>query len=213
QADAAAPGLGGALVELLLDEGQLRLGDAGAIVANGDDDAPLIPPDSGVDALPGAAVLGGVVQHVAEHLLEPLRVPGDGVEELVPAVVGQFNGLLLEQLPVGVNGVLELRLEVHLFDTQGEAAILHLGEVQQLLHHGGEAAGLLEDDVYAPAALLAVPAAGFLQLQQGLPPAVEDRKSTRLNSSHVSISYAVFCLKKETAHGTLAHRRATPHES
>src|SRR5699024_11707007 len=24
----------------------------------------------------------------------------------------------------------------------------------------------------------------------------EDRKSTRLNSSHVSISYAVFCLKK-----------------
>src|SRR5699024_11813447 len=34
---------------------------------------------------------------------------------------------------------------------------------------------------------------------------VEDRKSTRLNSSHVSISYAVFCLKKKRArqrHGT-----------
>src|SRR5207249_5369404 len=29
-------------------------------------------------------------------------------------------------------------------------------------------------------------------------PAVRDRKSTRLNSSHVSISYAVFCLKKKT---------------
>src|SRR5207249_6753405 len=27
--------------------------------------------------------------------------------------------------------------------------------------------------------------------------ALEDRKSTRLNSSHVSISYAVFCLKKK----------------
>src|SRR5690625_3345876 len=26
---------------------------------------------------------------------------------------------------------------------------------------------------------------------------VEDRKSTRLNSSHVAISYAVFCLKKK----------------
>src|SRR5699024_12237984 len=26
---------------------------------------------------------------------------------------------------------------------------------------------------------------------------IEDRKSTRLNSSHVSISYAVFCLKKK----------------
>src|SRR5690242_20973185 len=27
----------------------------------------------------------------------------------------------------------------------------------------------------------------------------EDRKSTRLNSSHMSISYAVFCLKKKKA--------------
>src|SRR5690625_6847700 len=36
---------------------------------------------------------------------------------------------------------------------------------------------------------------------------IADRKSTRLNSSHVAISYAVFCLKKkkneqETAHET-----------
>src|SRR5690625_5141242 len=31
------------------------------------------------------------------------------------------------------------------------------------------------------------------------PPATpSDRKSTRLNSSHVAISYAVFCLKKKT---------------
>src|SRR6266496_5568520 len=29
------------------------------------------------------------------------------------------------------------------------------------------------------------------------PPAGIDRKSTRLNSSHVEISYAVFCLKKK----------------
>src|SRR2546427_2127337 len=28
-------------------------------------------------------------------------------------------------------------------------------------------------------------------------PALEDRKSTRLNSSHSQISYAVFCLKKK----------------
>src|SRR3712207_8147943 len=28
-------------------------------------------------------------------------------------------------------------------------------------------------------------------------PADEDRKSTRLNSSHANISYAVFCLKKK----------------
>src|SRR2546426_4246495 len=30
------------------------------------------------------------------------------------------------------------------------------------------------------------------------PPGFEDRKSTRLNSSHLVISYAVFCLKKKT---------------
>src|SRR5690554_7293195 len=29
-----------------------------------------------------------------------------------------------------------------------------------------------------------------------------DRKSTRLNSSHVRISYAVFCLKKKTKHNS-----------
>src|SRR5207245_11506592 len=30
-----------------------------------------------------------------------------------------------------------------------------------------------------------------------------DRKSTRLNSSHGSISYAVFCLKKKNTHGSV----------
>src|SRR5438874_5490613 len=33
----------------------------------------------------------------------------------------------------------------------------------------------------------------------------EDRKSTRLNSSHVEISYAVFCLKKKKKRTTLIH--------
>src|SRR3712207_6891325 len=32
--------------------------------------------------------------------------------------------------------------------------------------------------------------------------AAQDRKSTRLNSSHANISYAVFCLKKKTHHHT-----------
>src|SRR2546430_3032278 len=31
------------------------------------------------------------------------------------------------------------------------------------------------------------------------PPSIRDRKSTRLNSSHSQISYAVFCLKKKQA--------------
>src|SRR5690606_39795480 len=32
-------------------------------------------------------------------------------------------------------------------------------------------------------------------------PEALDRKSTRLNSSHVKIAYAVFCLKKKILHG------------
>src|SRR5437773_9779678 len=35
----------------------------------------------------------------------------------------------------------------------------------------------------------------------------EDRKSTRLNSSHITNSYAVFCLKKKTFHTIALHDR------
>src|SRR5438067_6668193 len=45
---------------------------------------------------------------------------------------------------------------------------------------------------YAPDTVKAVGAAGAISVF------TTDRKSTRLNSSHVSISYAVFCLKKKT---------------
>src|SRR5207302_10915587 len=37
---------------------------------------------------------------------------------------------------------------------------------------------------------------------------MEDRKSTRLNSSHVKISYAVFCLKKKRIEAVARYRRA-----
>src|SRR5690349_23020316 len=38
---------------------------------------------------------------------------------------------------------------------------------------------------------------------------LEDRKSTRLNSSHVEISYAVFCLKKKKQQDTADHPEKT----
>src|SRR5690625_6301366 len=40
-------------------------------------------------------------------------------------------------------------------------------------------------------------AAGTINHNQARIMLSEDRKSTRLNSSHVAISYAVFCLKKK----------------
>src|SRR5690625_535707 len=39
--------------------------------------------------------------------------------------------------------------------------------------------------------------AKFRDIIAGIPDEQVDRKSTRLNSSHVAISYAVFCLKKK----------------
>src|SRR5690625_4609689 len=47
-----------------------------------------------------------------------------------------------------------------------------------------------------------VSSVGLLTLFWGALTAI-DRKSTRLNSSHVAISYAVFCLKKKTKTGNL----------
>src|SRR2546430_17607724 len=44
------------------------------------------------------------------------------------------------------------------------------------------------------------PPRGGAALHRVLP---RDRKSTRLNSSHSQISYAVFCLKKKTTHANL----------
>src|SRR5690348_18209333 len=54
----------------------------------------------------------------------------------------------------------------------------------------------------ALSSLLQVSPFGLTHLDQCL-----DRKSTRLNSSHPSISYAVFCLKKKNKTTIRAHHR------
>src|SRR3989442_11105112 len=62
--------------------------------------------------------------------------------------------------------------------------------------------GTLFNPRYGPVGLIAMP---FFTFGEALAPLIEvmgyvvtiDRKSTRLNSSHVRISYAVFCLKKK----------------
>src|SRR3712207_6883307 len=45
---------------------------------------------------------------------------------------------------------------------------------------------------------------------QGAGRHVVDRKSTRLNSSHANISYAVFCLKKKSDKTLCSERAARP---
>src|SRR5690625_7074690 len=50
---------------------------------------------------------------------------------------------------------------------------------------------------YSIEQVLATKSKRMESLRTFVPGAKEDRKSTRLNSSHVAISYAVFCLKKK----------------
>src|SRR3712207_8344813 len=61
------------------------------------------------------------------------------------------------------------------------------------------AVGVLEHELHRDRGLLGVDPAGAAAepVQLGGPRA-GDRKSTRLNSSHANISYAVFCLKTKT---------------
>src|SRR5438132_3195910 len=50
---------------------------------------------------------------------------------------------------------------------------------------------------YAPAEALAEELYPLARRKETPVPVLQDRKSTRLNSSHTVISYAVFCLKKK----------------
>src|SRR5690349_23649271 len=77
-----------------------------------------------------------------------------------------------------------------------------------------------KDSRVAPAGSCATRTAqtALTPVSSGLPPTVKpsevrvkvhpggDRKSTRLNSSHVEISYAVFCLKKKKIRRLSRHR-------
>src|SRR3712207_8390171 len=53
------------------------------------------------------------------------------------------------------------------------------------------------DDAFGVVAVPVHAYAEGLHAAQGQPGVERDRKSTRLNSSHANISYAVFCLKKK----------------
>src|SRR5256885_9514366 len=51
-------------------------------------------------------------------------------------------------------------------------------------------------DEAAPTSITALGGKYFIKDNRETPDTLQDRKSTRLNSSHLVISYAVFCLKK-----------------
>src|SRR3712207_7180122 len=68
------------------------------------------------------------------------------------------------------------------------------GKVGQALEQQAALTGTADHD-YDPSAIVAT--IGEVAREQVKPRTSKDRKSTRLNSSHANISYAVFCLKKK----------------
>src|SRR5690349_23944916 len=81
-----------------------------------------------------------------------------------------------------------------LFRSNEDGDWLAVGEVYRL---SSARASRFEDVDVGRAALIRWARVHAANLQR-LSPRRVDRKSTRLNSSHVEISYAVFCLKKKT---------------
>src|SRR5262245_64980119 len=70
-----------------------------------------------------------------------------------------------------------------------------------ITHSTAEQHGILQYEADLTAQPLDLEVAQVNSIDQDSPRSriVEDRKSTRLNSSHLGISYAVFCLKKKRA--------------
>src|SRR3989442_9010956 len=72
---------------------------------------------------------------------------------------------------------------------EGDGPQVLLGGCHRVVQHDAVLDGRAVCALQVPFAACRIPGEGLLGL--------EDRKSTRLNSSHVRISYAVFCLKKK----------------
>src|SRR5699024_11385932 len=121
----------------------------------------------------------------------------DLVQDGETGVPGDLQGLLDDG--VGQTVVLQVHLD-------GGDALLGTGHLEvhlavEVLHaldvdEGGEGAVVVLNQAAGDAGHRGLD--GHAGIHQGQGGAAEDRKSTRLNSSHVSISYAVFCLKKDT---------------
>src|SRR6266540_6074947 len=116
------------------------------------------------------------LHHVALALVEHAV---HGVADLL----AEEGVLHLGELPLGV-GLLDQVAELGLLPHRGlqgqRLAPPHLGEVVDLVDRGVERLGQLLAAGLAPHLLREL-----------------ERKSTRLNSSHITISYAVFCLQKK----------------
>src|SRR5690625_6124507 len=113
--------------------------------------------------------LGGVPQY--RDVVEPVAPEGGEVAQVRAAAIKNIERMLVAGSHYG-SGELQLPAQV------GLDAVVQLADGRR---------------VYAGATPPAGAMAEYLAVSPGQFAQIPDRKSTRLNSSHVAISYAVFC--------------------
>src|SRR5260221_586473 len=162
----------------------------------------------------GAAVVVGV--HRQRDVLAPGQVPAHPLDLVGVDVRGgplDRAGQVEHDLAAGLRlpdvhhrlADLQREVELGVHEDLGRVLVAEVGTRQVALGELHHRAGPLDGHGPALRATVAVPAEDD---------AAEDRKSTRLNSSHTVISYAVFCLQKKTApplpHLSTANHLETP---
>src|SRR5207248_6225775 len=133
---------------------------------------------------------GTLVDSVYQHVLAWHEVLGKAGMQLsvwrIHRRIGMSGGLFLNALIRETGERLTAEKARRLRDDHAEAFVRRSGEVKPL--PGAH-------DLLSTLTRLNVP---WAIATSGSPRTASDRKSTRLNSSHRTISYAVFCLKKKT---------------
>src|SRR5690625_6627136 len=144
----------------------------------------------------GIGLLGGALSGVGGSRGGPAEANSLGADHRRVRRVGGETEQLGQRLGPG-GGLVDHEPQPGLVRGGGRGPSARATLLAQALWHLGELLGVLG----------AAPLDGLGVDGQGTPAArpagrglelARDRKSTRLNSSHVAISYAVFCLKKKT---------------
>src|SRR3989449_7995385 len=173
-------------------------------------------------------VLVGNVQPARVSLETPAPIPRAGLRALLKGLVESQNLEFTEDssffrigpvhpvpsggagggagLPPGVGGQGGGAVQLFVIRLKHARAADVAATVNLLFGAGGEfsgRAGLSTPTLSDELRRNVVPPAGAAPPAAGAPPPSRDRKSTRLNSSHGYISYAVFCLKKKKEQNTI----------
>src|SRR6266478_8170241 len=94
-------------------------------------------------------------------------------------------------------GAVTLQVAIIGIDGSGKSTLAASLAVVLAAEHGLIAGSAVADEFWFRAPQVDIAGPGFHPHGYAIAARLEDRKSTRLNSSHSQISYAVFCLKKK----------------